>query len=276
MKRFFTLSALILILLNLLVCGCSRNQTTVTQTDGIPLRKGATTIYTNLSVPAWILFPIEETSAIGIAPDYIKDDKSASQNAQEFAWQSLAMNSGTFSYSKELLASLPDEYQDEAPVADLGLVPTGNLHMRNDQIEKLKIVGETSIAGYRFIIIGNPETKLNQDLVTVSAATLPEWCMQREVWEGEKHFYAVGAGEAATLTEAWQQAQQKALVKLAYHALREQRPELHSERSIDEKAELLEKTFANLSISFDKNWFFQRQVDSKDLFNVYIMLKLNK
>lgn len=276
MKRLKLASALMLILLSLVFTGCSKNQTVVASTDGIPLRKGATTIYTNLSVPAWILYPTDELSAIGIAKDFIKDGKSSSANATEFAQQSLALNSGAFSYDKELLANLPTEFKDEEPVTDLKLVPVARPEKVNEAAYNLKPVGETSISGYRFVLISTPDTKLNQDPVTVSAATLPEWCMQREVTEGEKHFFAVGAGEASTLTAAWQQAQQKALIKLAYHAIKDMRPELHSDRSAEERAEIIEKAFAALRISFDKNWLFHRTVDAKDFYNVYIMLKLNK
>lgn len=276
MKKLFLISALTVVLLSIIVSGCSKNRTTVTTTDGIPLRKGATTIYTNLSVPAWILYSTDEFSSIGIARDFIKDGKAPTFTAKEFALQSQALNFGTFSFNKERLAGLPTEFKDEEPIADLGLEPVANPDRAKEQAEKLKPVAEASVSGYKFILLGNPDSKINQDPVTVSAATLPEWCMEKEVWEGEKYFYAVGAGEASTLTEAWNQAQKRALIKLAYHALRDLRPELHMEKELEEKVFQMEKTLSNLNISFDKNWLFHRTVDAKDFYNVYIMLKINK
>jgi hypothetical protein len=271
-QRFFSITV-ILILAVLALAGCSRNKPVETKQDGYKLAVVSKTVYTVLQVPAWLLFPPEDETAVAIALETNKRKPSVTDVAAEFAQSSFALNNSTFAVDPQEIIRLSEELNPAITPSDIklsllpdtGFIPAGQ--------EQLMTQAETELQGYKLYLMGPGNPTINYDIVRASVDRTPKWCKTQETTEDDDFVYVVGTAINPLLPDAWKAAQENAMQKLGQYRIFKALPDISQAVSERDKMSIIEKVTQNPQASFAKTWLFHKQVDGNADYSVFIMLK---
>lgn len=278
-SRFYTI-VLLLAATILLSFGCGQNQQaaskTVTNQDGIQLPVVSKTVYTNLSLPAWLFTLPEGDYAIGIASESIKNKSSQINTAKEFAAFTLAQNAGSFRLEKTEIVNQNAQLNNEQKITESYEILGIDSAKQNINSNQLQPLAEAKVKGYKLYLMGTGNPTLNNDLIKVSASTSPKWCRTLEVTEDEQYYYIVGKAVDAKLNIAWNNAQGNALIKLAQYRLEESLKSKKVSNDQTQKAAQLDSVKREFNATLAQTWFYHKTENTAPVFNVFLQLKVKK
>jgi len=267
------LNIFLMLIMSLSFVSCARNIQEKPQPDGIPLKTVSQTTYYNLDVPAWLLFPPEMETAIGIALDSEKKKPLPAEIAKIQAAESISRNNGTFlvDYS-DVKAYLEQSAANTQPV-DLKIELNYNQDYSIKTANELKPLAETGLNGYKLFLFGTELPKLNNDIIQVSASKIPDWCKKQTAYEDGDYIYAVGTAAETDLISAWNNAHTNALTQLAKFRLLNAVSSNEIKADEEKMKQAIDDTNKDFKAVFTKTWLYHKQVNSVPSYNVFIMLK---
>ncbi|HOD17169.1 MAG TPA: hypothetical protein PKJ14_00790 [Candidatus Cloacimonadota bacterium] len=267
---------LLILFCAIIFSGSSKNKSVNPPKNGIQLKSGPVTVYTNLDVPAWLLYLPEGDFAIGVAAKgKLKSDK-IEKAACSFAANSLAKMHSQFEYSAEdALQYLSDTQQSNSGKPFI-VSFNPNPELQKIYTQELKPLAQTDVFGYRLFLMGKGNTELNNDLVRVSAAALPSWCRINKPYSDKGYIFITGTAEDKDLLTAWQQAQENALQKLAVWQLDKLSEEIKATDDPAKKQELINKAKTNPGPVFAKIWFYHKTIDAVPFYTVFMQFKVKE
>jgi hypothetical protein len=276
MKKMMYLVLVTAIMATLALTACSHNKPVPVKQEGYQLPTNSKTTFTVLELPAWIAFSPAGETAIGIAPETGTKKTDYTALAKEFAALALAKNHGSFIVDKPAVAEMADRSEAELKTANFGTLVKGESIALKQTNAGLNLLSQTECQGYKICLFSSEKPSVNNDIIRVSADRTPDWCRTLEPTVDEEFVYAIGSGENANLAEAWKTAQDEALQNLANYKLLNAMPRLRAAKDQDSRMQMLDKITSYSGTSFAKTWFFNKQVNGKSSYNVFIMLKSSK
>ncbi|MFO7660112.1 MAG: hypothetical protein R6V77_04295 [Candidatus Cloacimonadaceae bacterium] len=275
-RRYLKIS-LMIIAIAFIMSSCSQNvQEQPVEQKGIQLPVVSKTIYSNLNLPAWLLTPPQGTVAIGVVNDARTRKSRQPINAAKFAAISLSKNIGSFEFDRNEVLTQSAVPKDDGKPYDYKVTLKADTSYPDQVRSLLKPLAEAQAETYKLFLMGTQSQTLNQDLIKANAGSTPKWCREADITEDDEYVYVVGKAVETRLTNAWRDAQDNALDKLAQYRLRNVEQAVQSTPDPADKEALLDKVNLSFNASFAKTWLFHKLENNVSSYNVFIMLKEKK
>lgn len=260
-----------------IISSCSRNvQEQPAEQKGIQLPVVSKTVYSNLNLPAWMLTPPKGTYAIGVVNDARTRKSRQPINAAKFAAVSISKNIGSFEFDRNEILTQAAVLKDSGKPYEYKITLKADTSYPDQVRDLLKPLAEAQAQTYKLFLMGTQSQTLNQDLIKANAGSTPKWCREADITEDDEYVYVVGKAVETRLTNAWRNAQDNALNKLAQYRLRNVEQAVQSTPDPMAREALLDKVNLSFNASFDKTWLFHKLENNLNSYNVFIMLKEKK
>jgi hypothetical protein len=273
MKHRALIYVMVAALLIVGLTACSKNKVEPPAMEGIQLPTSSTTIYSNFSLPAWLVYPPQGEYAIGLASKFANKKQPSVQTATDLA--AMTGKIADFAYALDSLAVIhvADGFgnADEPEDFKISIVRDSTAALK--EIKSYSTLSETALPGYKVYLLGNDKTQANQDIITVSASNAPSWSWEQKPRKDAEFTYTVGKSENANLIQAWYDARDAALKKLAQYRLDNSLAMIHKPNSRPEKKVVIGKVLDYIDPSYAKVWLYHKTIDGAPLYTVSVMLK---
>ncbi len=271
--------ALLVIILSISFMCCSQNKNKpapAPSTDGFKLPTISKTTYPVINLPVWLLYVPEGKNAVGIAWDTPQKPKLVNKYAHDFATTSLANNHSPYAADKSTIIEYAE--QNDAEIKEDGfkvtVSPDPDYKLQADR--SIKYYAETAFNGYKLFLYSLDTPEINKDIIQASVANTPEWCKNDITYTEGDYIYTIGFAQDASLINAWKQAQENGLKKMAQYRLMNIVSLVRTTVGLTNKMQIVETTLKSPDASINKTWLFQKIVNNSSDYSVFLLLKSKK
>jgi hypothetical protein len=258
---------LLILSLILLLAGCARNRTEQAPPEDVPEQE------LPFTAPGWVWQIPAGGCALGITYSDSHYSAGAGDHARDYAAVSISRNHASFVVDKRMIMSLAMQDEVDWKKVDYNVVVSADLDYLRDAGRNLVLIDSFDVSGYMLGLFGQIEGTARKELVTSDPAQRPDWTAQ-DLYADRKTVYSVGYAHQATLMDAWSQAQEAALRRLAQYRIQNVVTQVRATEDEMQRNIAIETVTRSQNVYFDKSFIVPVRKGNTTSYRVYLQLMM--
>lgn len=223
--------------------------------------------------PAWLWQIPAGSYAVGFGYSDTFFSSRADSVAKEFAAVSLSRNHSAFVVDKEALYTWASETQSDWSSARINLVVSSDIDYLKRAHRNLQMVDAVDVQGYRIGLFGFIDGGVDKATRPMRSEEMPDWCVDESTTQKGNTIYCVASGVAASLPDAWNLAQEKALRLIGKYRVQKVKAIFETTDDIGQRRLAVETVTRSYKAYFDKSFIVPMRKETLSSYKVYVRLR---
>lgn len=231
------------------------------------------TEYLGFNAPAWLWQIPSGSYAVGFGFTDTFYSNRADSLAREFAAVSLSRNHSAFVVDKQAVYNWASASQSDWSSAGIKVVVSADMDYLKRANRTLKVIEAVDLQGYRIGLFGFIDGSVDNSAKPMRIEELPPWCVDESTELKGSTVICVASAVAASLPDAWNLAQEKALSLIGKYRIQKVRALFDSTDDIGQRRLAVETVTKNYKAYLDKSFIVPQRKEKLISYRVYIQLK---